>query len=102
MREKSAEDMAATDDPESATLSAPSNQGAIGTKRKSTGILTNALILNLYGSTVLYWSGHGPFNQMSNQNIKWSVVQSDLCGLRILFYFLSQETFLHIFLYSCV
>ena len=54
--------MAATDDPESATSSAPNNQGDIGTKRKSTGDLTNALILNLYGSTVLYWSGHGPFN----------------------------------------
>lgn len=102
VREKSAKDMDATDDPELATLSAPNNQGAIGTKRKSTGILTNALIFNLYGSTVLYWLGHGPFNSISSQNIKWSVVQSDLCGLRILFYFLSQETFLHIFLYSCV
>ena len=58
MREKSAKDMAATDDPEPS----PDNQGAVGTKRKSTGILTNALIMNLYTSTVLYWLRHGPFN----------------------------------------
>lgn len=38
-REKSAKDMAATDDPDSSGESSPSNQVPVGAKRKSTGIL---------------------------------------------------------------
>ena len=37
-REKSAKDMAATDDPDSSGTSSPSNQVPVGAKRKSTGI----------------------------------------------------------------
>lgn len=37
-REKSAKDMAATDDPDSSGESSPSNQVPVGAKRKSTGI----------------------------------------------------------------
>ena len=47
-REKSAKDMAATDDPDSSGESSPSNQVPVGAKRKSTGIPCSFFFPQLY------------------------------------------------------
>jgi len=47
VREQSAKDMSVTDDRESSASSSPSNQAAIGVKRKSTGKVAKLLFLRI-------------------------------------------------------